>query len=256
MSKRWHSQGCLAIGLALAILSLGSETAFGQSSRSQVKPGWMFCIRVDDRARVSRRTLATAFHVAGRVLQAAGVPTEWHTGPTEKTNSEGRNCLILSVTGRAFRDVSPEALGFALPNTHRGPDITVFYDRIERLEMRAVSSAASVPQILGYAMAHEIGHVLLGSRQHSSEGIMKGGWSEEEFERLAKGWLGFTPEQSAVMRENAFRRATLQQSAKAKPKSEGEASNLEVKTSSGGQGSPAFLDANLSNLNLAETTVY
>ena len=237
-SKGRQLQGYLALELALAILSLGSERAFGQSSPSQIEPGWTLCIRVDDPARVPPGTLATAFRVAGGVLRGAGVPTEWHTGSAEAAYSERRSCLTLSVIGRASRDVSPEALGFALPNTHGGPEITMFYDRIERLEMRAVSSAASVPQILGYAMAHEIGHVLLGSRQHSSEGIMKGGWSEAEFEQLAKGWLGFTPQESATLRANAFRRATLQQSAKAKPTSEGEASHLEVETSSCWQRAP------------------
>jgi hypothetical protein len=100
-----------------------------------------------------------------------------------------------------------------LPCTQTAPDVTIFYDRIERLEMRPISGGATVSQILGYAMAHEIGHVLLGSTEHSADGIMRGPWKQPEFERRAKGWLQFTTQQSAAMRESAFRQASLQQSA-------------------------------------------
>jgi hypothetical protein len=227
----------LTIALAAGILSLGGQTASGQSVRSQTEFGWTLCIRIDDAARVSPGTLARGIEVAGRVLLAAGVPTEWQTNPADSSkdpktrtpkpavlapaNSAGRNCLILSVTRGVSRHAYPVALGFALPYTQTvAPDVTIFYDRIERLESQAVSADATAPQILGYAMAHEIGHILLGSTQHSSTGIMKGFWGQTEFERLAKGWLGFTLQQSAVMRESAFRQATLQQSVKAKSKTE------------------------------------
>jgi hypothetical protein len=114
--------------------------------------------------------------VAGRVLLAAGVPTEWQTDPTVSSkdlktnkpkptvlapaNSVERTCLILSVTRDASRHAYPGPLGFALPHTQTDPDITIFYDRIERLESGPISGGASVSQILGYVMAHEIGHVL------------------------------------------------------------------------------------------------
>jgi hypothetical protein len=206
-SKRRHFQGRLTIALAAGVLSLGGETAFGQSSRPQIEPRWTLCIRVDDPAQVSPGMLATALTMAGRVLLAAGVPTEWHTGSRGPVNPEGRSCLTLSVTRGVSRKAYPGALGVALPHAHTGADITIFYDRIERLEWHAVSANATAPQILGYAMAHEIGHVLLGSTQHSLTGIMKGPWGEAEFERLAKGWLGFTAQQGELMRESAFRRA-------------------------------------------------
>jgi hypothetical protein len=221
-SKRSQFQRCLTIALAAGVLPLGGQTASGQSGRSQIEPGWTFCIRVYDSARVSPGTLATAFQVAGRILLAAGVPTEWQTDPAfsskdPKTltpkptvlapaNSTGRSCLILSLTRGVSRHAYPGALGFALPPTQTSPDVTIFYDRIERLEPRAVAAGATAPQILGYAMAHEIGHVLLGSTQHSSTGIMKGPWGEAEFQSLAKGWLGFTARQAELMRESAFRR--------------------------------------------------
>jgi hypothetical protein len=246
-SKRWHLQTCLTIALAAGILSLGGQTASGQSGRSRTEPGWTLCIRVDDSARVSPGTLARGIEVAARVLLAGGVPTEWRTNSADSSNdpktrtpkpvvlapanSVGRNCLILSITRGVSRQAYPVALGFALPYTQTAPDVTIFYDRIERLESRAVSANPTAQQILGYAMAHEIGHVLLGSTQHSSTGIMKGFWGQTEFERLAKGWLGFTTQQSEVMRESAFRRAALSQAAKGKSQIQSSAAHLDVRNS-------------------------
>jgi hypothetical protein len=48
--------------------------------------------------------------------------------------------------------------------------VTILYDRIETA---ALAVAPSVTKILGNALAHEIGHVLLRSEQHSQSGIMK-----------------------------------------------------------------------------------
>jgi hypothetical protein len=212
----------LKTGLAVATLVLGGR-AFGQSGPPQTVPEWTFCIRVENSAGVSLRILNNASKTAGKLLQAAGVPTEWDASFPDSfkmpkmpmndprlpssTNADGRSCLVLSVTSGTPRNVFPDSLGFALPYAHSGADVTIFYDRIELLEWRPVSANATTQQILGYAMAHEIGHVLLGSIQHSPIGIMKGPWREAEFQLLAKGGLGFTPQQCELMRKRAFRRS-------------------------------------------------
>jgi len=171
--------------------------------------------------------------VSGSVLAAARIPTEWHTSAAERAEDSKTSrpsfyapetpdrpgCLTLSIVRGASPYASTEALGFVMPNRQSSPAITIFYDRIEQIEMQEVSGSASLAQILGYAIAHEIGHVLLGSTQHSVNGIMRGPWTQIEFERMAKGWLGFTTQQSAVMRERAFMRAALQ-SAQTKSKSQ------------------------------------
>jgi len=223
LSRRSRLESSLKMGLTLAIILLGEQTTFGQSGPPQTAPGWTFCIHVENSAGVLSGALNNASKTAAKILLAAGVPTEWQTSFPDSferpnmpmsdpnvhspTNLDERSCLILSVARRTPRNLFPGSLGFALPHGHSGADITIFYDRIERLEWHAVSANATAPQILGYAMAHEIGHVLLGSTQHSLSGIMKGPWGEAEFERLAKGWLGFTAQQGQLMRETAFRRA-------------------------------------------------
>lgn len=233
-SRRWPFQKCLTASLTIGILSLAGRTAFGQSGPAQNDHGWTFCVHVYDSAAVSPGTLASAVNVSGSVLAAAGIPIEWHTSAAERSEDskasrpsvfapgtpDRRGCLTLSIVRRAPPEASVEALGFVMPNGQSSPGITIFYDRIQRIAMQGVSVNASVSQILGYAMAHEIGHVLLKSTQHSAKGIMRGPWTQLEFDRMAKGWLGFTTQQSAVMRQRACRQAALQQSSQTESKSE------------------------------------
>jgi hypothetical protein len=47
--------------------------------------------------------------------------------------------------------------------------------------------------VLGYAIAHELGHVLLHSDAHARTGLMKGTWSEPDWQRAAVRVIAFSP---------------------------------------------------------------
>ena len=96
------------------------------------------------------------------------------------------------------------------PMTQEGECVTiasVYYDRIER---SARYSSASTAQILGYAIAHEIGHILLRTTRHSSTGIMIAKWRPTELQHAAQGLLGFTPQQAEYMRAEIAAREKTQ----------------------------------------------
>jgi hypothetical protein len=59
--------------------------------------------------------------------------------------------------------------------------------------------------ILGHAIAHEIGHVLLGSSEHSSSGLMRAQWNQANWHLASAGLLTFLPEQTERMREEVSR---------------------------------------------------
>jgi len=86
----------------------------------------------------------------------------------------------------------------------------VFYSQIEDLAAR---SGAPLAVILGAAVAHEIGHLLLGLESHSPRGIMRGGWHREDFELAAQGGFVFTPEQSEKMRRELTVRSVMKERA-------------------------------------------
>jgi hypothetical protein len=76
----------------------------------------------------------------------------------------------------------------------------VFYDRVLR---SAHESQQDVARLLAYAMAHEIGHLLLPSPAHAASGIMRAAWNGDDLRHIANGSLQFTPEQQAAIRVKA-----------------------------------------------------
>jgi hypothetical protein len=58
--------------------------------------------------------------------------------------------------------------------------------------------------VLSYAMAHEIGHVLLKSGSHGQSGIMTNVWTEHEYEQMVPGALAFADDEARKMSANLF----------------------------------------------------
>jgi hypothetical protein len=91
-----------------------------------------------------------------------------------------------------------------------GPDrqsVYVFYDRVEALARERIAEThADAAQILGHAIAHEIGHLLLNVQTHSAAGIMRGVWNFWDLQNVSYGYLLFTPKQAEVMRVEVRRR--------------------------------------------------
>jgi hypothetical protein len=79
---------------------------------------------------------------------------------------------------------------------------SVYYEYAERL----AKSDKEVPTILGCAIAHEVGHLLLGPSSHSGGGIMRGEWGPKELQLALMGRLLFASQQAKLIR--ALRRAT------------------------------------------------
>jgi hypothetical protein len=53
--------------------------------------------------------------------------------------------------------------------------------------------------VLGYVLAHEIGHLLFGSNSHSVNGIMSPHWNGPELRRISEGNLLFLPDESRML---------------------------------------------------------
>jgi hypothetical protein len=65
----------------------------------------------------------------------------------------------------------------------------------------AVKWRSGVGEILGAAIAHEVGHLLLGVDAHSAYGVMKATWSRTQFELIGLGELNFSADQAKMLRE-------------------------------------------------------
>jgi hypothetical protein len=86
---------------------------------------------------------------------------------------------------------------------------SVYYDYAVR-RGKSDDAEVEIPIILGCAIAHELGHLLLGTNSHSDKGIMQPRWEPSQVRQLMMGTLLFTTEQSKLMREQAQTRTRLQ----------------------------------------------
>lgn len=206
------------------LLVLGFLVAFGMPCFAQdilgmsPEPRLQITVRVYDYAQVSPRTLGHAEEEASRTLRAAGVEMAWVDCPTSvevaanypacepPLGAMAVDLRILPPSMVARLQSGHEQLGFALPSTKAGSASAawIFHHRVEQL---ADSKDADQAQILGHAMGHEIGHVLLGPNRHSNRGIMRANWDRNVLQEAARGQLLFSREQAAVMRAEVRVRA-------------------------------------------------
>ena len=73
----------------------------------------------------------------------------------------------------------------------------VFYPRIEEF---CEDQGVPRPLLLGLAVAHELGHLLLGMNSHASSGLMRGRWVASDLCSTCRAKWVFTSEQSEMLR--------------------------------------------------------
>jgi hypothetical protein len=83
------------------------------------------------------------------------------------------------------------------PEARTGVLVTVFPDRIAD----AVERSQRLGDVLGPVIAHEIGHILLGSTTHSRTGLMRPGWTSDDLRHASPWTWRFAPEETQRMRE-------------------------------------------------------
>jgi hypothetical protein len=111
--------------------------------------------------------------------------------------------LALRIISDATSSTSDAVFGIAFLSPEGvGKSSDVFWKRAEDLH---ATSNLDLGSILGSVMAHEMGHLLLGSNAHAVSGIMRARWEGEELRRIAMGTLLFTPQQAKLMRAKASR---------------------------------------------------
>ncbi|MCP5119901.1 MAG: hypothetical protein GY953_54585 [bacterium] len=100
---------------------------------------------------------------------------------------------------------SRESLGSAWVANGSGSLAAVYYHRVLDLEKGNLADRVA---ILGCALAHEIGHLLLGHSRHSNNGIMRASWGDKDLRRMAKGRLLFTADQARQIASKVAGRST------------------------------------------------
>src|SRR5262245_55109868 len=154
-------------------------------------------------AGVPPDVMARAKAVASRVYSDAAIELQWIDDVGEPIPaSEIQVAIIVALrpNPESRTHVAPDVMGTStMTASEKGTIAYAFYSRIvERARNRRIDPAV----MLGYVIAHEMGHLLLGHASHSPDGIMRARWDQFEQERFERDSLKFTKEQAAAMRGN------------------------------------------------------
>jgi len=160
-------------------------------------------VRIDvfNDAGIAADVLRSAELEARRIFGAAHIEIQW-TDCTAAQNGppEGPGCRALRTPNHLNLRIVPgsqrqnqDVFGVAfLAADGTGGYSDVFYGSVRKLHKEGHGNEG---RVLGHVMAHEIGHLLIGSHAHSPWGIMSAKWHAQELQRLEMGNLFFTTEQ-------------------------------------------------------------
>ena len=190
--------------MAASVVNLSAETA---------PPASAVVIRTYNYAAIAAGELAAARSEAERIFKSAGIPIEWIECRVPG-NDTGAACTEPLLDGRDLMlrlvDRTPAAgarighpvvaLGESMLDHDQRSGVLM---TVDLFPVRAVAdrAATSLSTLLGRAIAHEIGHLLLGSAEHPRLGLMRALWSHDELRGLKPAHWGFSAREAARMRQ-------------------------------------------------------
>jgi hypothetical protein len=203
----------LTIGsVACFAVVTGGWTGLGSVGMTASLPtdGEPLIVRTYDTCGLSAVALSFARRTAGDVLKDVGIAVVWR--PCEVLESQAACGAALAPTEIIVRTVhstfSSEArsVGYSLVDAvqHRGYLSTVYADRVEML---AAQTDVNSRVLLGRTIAHEIGHLLLGTVIHSDRGLMRPFWTKTQLKSNRRvDWL-FSGREATLIRQGLAWRA-------------------------------------------------
>lgn len=194
----------LVNGLALFV------TLFPTSANAQPDPSVVVVIH--DSAGVPAEAMQTARTNAARVFAGAGVSVHWvSTGglgtacqPDASGEGDDRFCVQVLLRPRN-RESAPgrrRIMGMAQAANQQRAVLSLYFDAITDV---AKQYGAPTGHVLGIALAHEMGHVMLPPPSHSATGIMQASWEGDDLRHAIMGEVAFTHDQAAAMRARLSR---------------------------------------------------
>lgn len=172
-------------------------------------------VSVYDDARVPADTLTRAEQQATQTFSRVGLDITWlncsdingDCGFAAWNEGDGPIHLVLRITPNMTKATTDTAFGVAyLGSDGIGRNGNVFWKKLQELQTNSKVDGAL---LLASVMAHEMGHLLLGSNAHAISGIMRAHWEDSELHRIRMGTLQFLPEQGKQMRARLNQQKTV-----------------------------------------------
>jgi hypothetical protein len=144
-------------------------------------------VRAYNKFGVAPGELATALATARAILGGAAIDLVWREcGPCD--DRPGPRELIVRIVA-ATPQAEPESLGYSLVDVRQrsGSLATIYASRVESM---AALAHFDPGVLLGRTMAHELAHLLIGTTEHSTHGLMRARWNACELEHdLQPDWV-------------------------------------------------------------------
>ncbi len=161
-----------------------------------------------DSSQASGELLAEASVFAVGVFRDAGIEFSIASEGQERVCRPGHSdhfCVQVLVRPRhpEFAPGKRPPMGVALAADRNRAVVSVYLDVVTEV---ALLYGLPVGKVLGIAIAHELGHVMLPPPSHSSAGIMQPSWDGDDLRQAAGGDVAFTNQQAALMRERLSNR--------------------------------------------------
>ncbi len=177
-----------AVGAAFCLWATACPCYADQSAVLSIR------VLVCDQAGVPGEKLTEAQRMASFVFHEAAIELLWLDGEQSSVMEADYVLRIHCCFDKLKTGLHRRTVAFAPAG---GRHITVFWDRI-----KAEAAAGSHPEslLLGYVIAHELGHLLLPPGYHSPYGIMQNRLSYDHWSRVRKaGDLFFSPKEADQM---------------------------------------------------------
>jgi hypothetical protein len=191
MSNRSCSILCIFLALAG-----NANTLTAQASAVQVK--------VYDYANLKPESLHNVVALTQQILAGAGLSVQVQVcRGSLAVSCEDQSGLIRRLTvrlvagGSKTKDsVLRAPLGQSMADHLGGTYASIFMERIQD-----AAAEANVPwdTVLAYAVAHEVGHLLLGADAHTARGVMKGNWDRKDYEAMNQNQFHFIEGQTHLL---------------------------------------------------------
>jgi hypothetical protein len=159
-------------------------------------------VKLFNEAQLRPAALDAAKAEAVWLLSSACVELSWTACPVPDRRhpvacDAGAGRMELHILASPLtKDPGEDALGLAMPALGHA---VAFLSRVR--EAASASGLVDVCDLLGYVIAHELGHLLLRSTTHSSEGVMRRGLGPGDLKKAAQRQLKFTSSQRVLIRQ-------------------------------------------------------
>jgi hypothetical protein len=196
--------------LSFAIVMISSFNGQAEATRAgEPAQSPRITVRFFNYAQLPAKTVNEAKDRVTLIYHRTGLEIDWAQCPVgEEDPSMYPACtevwdtthLFLRLLPVAQKTVKVEKVG----ESFLGPRIANIY--CDRVRLQAESFQVSPERTLAHTVAHELGHLLLGSNSHSPSGIMTGKWSRQDLISISQFGLSFTTQQSDVIRAEVWKR--------------------------------------------------